>query len=514
MTSPGGTRTLPSILARLVLVLALLGTVAMSAIPTFADSIVTAGALQVTQISSAPIVAKQPATFTISVTNTTPALAGGVTLGDTLPAGMSIVTLLGPGGNPDLCARTRANGITGFACSMGDLAPGASATLSFTGIPTQVGTELNTAVAQGCTGLLAAIAPGTPCATAGGLFTTISSRLPFQVLATAPAPAPATVPAAPTTVNATAGNAQASVTWSPPLSDGGSAITSYTVTSSPAGATVTVAAPATSATLTGLTNGISYTFTVTATNGVGTSAASAPSNSVTPTGPVIITVPTPPTGVTAAAGDAQATVTWTAPLSDGGSAITSYTLSVATANGAQPAVATSVSVAAPATSATVTGLTNGTSYTFTVTATNAVGTSAASAASNSVTPAAAVVTGPLPTDVQVTGSAVPNSAGVGRPITYVFQVKNNGNATASGVTLTDALHAGETFVLASPNCSQAAGVVSCQIGSLARGASSFVVISVKAPTTPGIYTEVASVSETNVDTRPSNNTASVTVQAR
>jgi Domain of unknown function DUF11 len=57
-------------------------------------------------------------------------------------------------------------------------------------------------------------------------------------------------------------------------------------------------------------------------------------------------------------------------------------------------------------------------------------------------------------------------------------------------------------------------VVSCQIGSLARGASSFVVISVNAPTTPGIYTEVASVSETNVDTRPSNNTASVTVQAR
>ena len=225
------------------------------------------------------------------------------------------------------------------------------------------------------------------------------------------------------------------------------------------------------------------------------------------------------TAVTATAGDAQATVSWTPPLSDGGRPITTYTVGVATANGALPAAPISVSVAAPASSATVTGLTNGTAYTFTVTATNAVGTSAQSAPSNSVSPAATptptpVVTGPAATDVQVTGSATSNQVGLAKPFSYIFQVKNNGNATADSVKLTHVLHAGETFLLASPGCSQAAGVVTCQIGNLPRGSNSFLAIVVRAPSTPGTYTDGASVVEANADTRPANNSASVTIQAR
>src|SRR5947209_10273764 len=324
MIAPGGTRTLLRLASRLVLVLAMFGTARIAPGPAFADSVTTPGALQVTQISGGPVVVNQPTTFTISVTNTTARIASGVNLGDALPAGMLISNLLGPGGNPDLCARTRGGGITGFACSMGDLAPSASATLSFTGTATVIGRAINSAVAQGCTGLQAPLPAGLPCATAGGVFVTTASPLTLQVLATAPAPNPATVPAAPTAVQATAGNAQAAVSWAPPLSDGGSAIRSYTVTSTPPGASATVTAPATSTILTGLTNGTSYTFAVTATNGVGTSAASAPSNSVTPVAPA--TVPSAPTAVTATAGDAQATVTWTAPTSDGGSPVTSYTV--------------------------------------------------------------------------------------------------------------------------------------------------------------------------------------------
>ena len=72
------------------------------------------------------------------------------------------------------------------------------------------------------------------------------------------------------------------MTWTKPA-DNGSAITGYTVTSSPGSNTCTTSdADTLTCVVTGLTNGTAYRFTVTATNGVGTSAASAASSSVTP----------------------------------------------------------------------------------------------------------------------------------------------------------------------------------------------------------------------------------------
>ncbi len=87
-------------------------------------------------------------------------------------------------------------------------------------------------------------------------------------------------------MTATAGNASAQVTWTAP-SNGGSAITSYTVTpfigaTAQTPTTVTGSPPATTTTVTGLTNGTAYTFTVSATNAIGTGPASAASNAVTP----------------------------------------------------------------------------------------------------------------------------------------------------------------------------------------------------------------------------------------
>ena len=99
------------------------------------------------------------------------------------------------------------------------------------------------------------------------------------------------------------------------------------------------------------------------------------------------TVPDAPTIETAVAGNAQATVSYTAPLINGGSDITSYTAI------SSPGDITGTVTQSGSGDITVTGLTNGTSYTFTVTATNAIGTSVASVASNSVTPSTAIAIG-------------------------------------------------------------------------------------------------------------------------
>ena len=91
------------------------------------------------------------------------------------------------------------------------------------------------------------------------------------------------LPSAPGNVNAIAGNASATVSWTPPTFDGGSGISSYTVTTSPGGATQSVGGNTTSAVVTGLTNGTAYTFTVTAVNGVGANQSPA-STAVVPSG--------------------------------------------------------------------------------------------------------------------------------------------------------------------------------------------------------------------------------------
>jgi YVTN family beta-propeller protein len=94
-----------------------------------------------------------------------------------------------------------------------------------------------------------------------------------------PEPTPAS---APRDVVATAGDAEASVSWSAPASTGSYPISSYRVTSSSGGHGCLVTAPALTCRVAGLANGTTYTFTVAALTGAGWSAPSAASNAVTP----------------------------------------------------------------------------------------------------------------------------------------------------------------------------------------------------------------------------------------
>jgi hypothetical protein len=180
-----------------------------------------------------------------------------------------------------------------------------------------------------------------------------------------------TAPTSPQGVTATAtGSSTATVGWGVPVVDGGSAVTSYVVTPSGAGA---CSVTGLSATCTGLSPSTAYTFSVTAANTTGTGPARV-SNSVTTQSAGA--APGAPTNVVAVAGNASASVSWGLPASDGGSPITGYTVTSNPAGGVCPVTGTTASC---------TGLTNGTSYTFGVTARNIIGTGPA-AVSNAVIP--------------------------------------------------------------------------------------------------------------------------------
>jgi hypothetical protein len=138
----------------------------------------------------------------------------------------------------------------------------------------------------------------------------------------------------PAGLTAAAGDGQVTLSWTAPASDGGSPVTGYNVykgttsggETGPANGTLVTA---TGYKVTGLVNGTTYYFRVTAVNKAGESKPSVEAKAV-PVG-----APGVPAGLTAAAGDGQVTLSWTAPASDGGSPVTGYNVYKGTKSGGE-----------------------------------------------------------------------------------------------------------------------------------------------------------------------------------
>ena len=210
----------------------------------------------------------------------------------------------------------------------------------------------------------------------------------------------AAVPGQPAITSLLPGNAQVTVGWNPPSTTGGNSITGYVITWYVAGSVAgsTSVGNLASTTIGNLTDGTAYTFTVAATNSVGTGPASSPDGPVDP-----FTTPGAPTIGTAVAGNTEATVAWTVGP-DNGALIESYTITPYIGTTAQTPVVVNA-VAGTSTDPTpgysdsyvITGLTNGTAYTFVVSESNLAGASQTSFASNAVTPAVSITPPSAPT---------------------------------------------------------------------------------------------------------------------
>ena len=239
----------------------------------------------------------------------------------------------------------------------------------------------------------------------------------------------ACAPDAPTRVTATLGNGSADVSFRPPANNGGTAVTRYTVTATPVGGGTPLTADGAGApiTIAGLTNGTTYTFTVTATNAAGTSLASAASGALTPAIAPTVAAPTSADlAITTATLGGDVT-------SDGGADITArgVVFAVAAVNLAPQLGGAGVTdVAAPGTSGiftvAATGLAPGTAHVFAAYATNGMGTSYSATGTFTTAPAVTVPGAP---------SGVTLTSGNGS-MTVSFTAPSNGGTDITRYTVT------------------------------------------------------------------------------
>jgi hypothetical protein len=204
--------------------------------------------------------------------------------------------------------------------------------------------------------------------------------------------ASATVPGTVSITSATPGTGSVALRWTSPTTSGGSTLLGYSERySSDSGVTWTTQSQNSthrSITIYGLSSSLSYLFEVAAFNAIGTGAWSQPFGPVTPLSGA--TVPGAPTVTSVTAATNAVQVAWSAPSSNGGSAITSYSVRYSVNGSGVWTTATTTATASPY---TVGSLSSSSSYIFEVAAKNSVGTGAWSAPSSAVTPLASTSNG-------------------------------------------------------------------------------------------------------------------------
>ena len=286
---------------------------------------------------------------------------------------------------------------------------------------------------------------------------------------------PQTVPGAPTALTATPGSTQVSLAWTAPSENGGAAIDYYLVYVG--GVAGTTQYTTTAATITGLTNGQTYSFTVSAHNLAGNGSQSVAAAS-TP-----FTVPGTPGGLTATPGSTQVSLAWTAPSENGGAAIDYYLVYVGGVAGTTQYTTTA---------ATITGLTNGQTYSFTVSAHNLAGngsqTSGVSAAPNATVAIPDSPTGlaAVASDAQVSLSWTAPAGNGGAAIDYYIVYQDG----------TDVLHAtGTSATVKSLVDGKAYGFTVAAHNSVGIGAQTSAVSATPtlAPAVPGAPTGLSAV---------------------
>jgi titin len=271
----------------------------------------------------------------------------------------------------------------------------------------------------------------------------------------APSPAtPATAPGLPLDVTAVGGPGSVSVTWQPPLSNGGSTITNYTVSAYSAASGGAAIASCTSSTLTcsisGLSTDVTYYVGMNATNAVGPGPFTSPRVTA-----YTVALPGAPVISTLTEGDAYISAPFTAGSSDTNNPITGYQYSVDGGTTWQNSLGSTSPM-------TISGLTNGTDYTVELRAMSAAGPGAASN-SESATPYAAPDATSNATTTYVAGSG-------GVTVSWVAPNDNGAAISTYTVTAFSALIGGTQVTF----CTTAA--LSCSLSGLGNGVTYYISI--------------------------------------